>query len=484
MKSSSREARTASRSTPDTGQTGSSVSPSGAPRPASGVRRPRLVSHPVFGEGEILDTRWRGTELLVQFQSGLRLWLPTQRVRLLVRIDEALPDAAQPSFTTIDQIQASRMIEAFRLGIVPHQDVESFTFGRENQVNTIEEALGGLSRGKGDVYMVEGEYGTGKTHLLEYVHHRALARGMATSLVQFDPCDVSPHRPKRVYREIVHNLRYIQADSEHGFRDLLRKATQLDLSDHVFFGPMLAKLKRTDAGQVQSEVLWQWVEGESTKEYATELKSPYRVKGGQRIPALYDFSTAADFYCNIISGISYISRQLGLRGLVLLIDEAETVTHLWDIIYLTKSVNFMDGLVRTAQNDPDLKRVSDRMIHNQVKPVPYIYRDPSMLLVFATTPSPYDYAYIKLANRIKHRIELEPLSDKALVDAFSSMVMIYHRAYPGFELSELEQKRVLRDASRRNVEGIRLFIKFSVEALDVARLRARGILPAPRASSS
>ncbi len=438
----------------------------------------RLVSHPVFGEGEILDTRWRGTELLVQFQSGLRLWLPTQRIRLLTRIDDLMPSGGRPGFAAIDQIQARRMIEAFRLGIVPHQDVESFTFGREQQVQTIEAALRELARGKGDVYMAEGEYGTGKTHLLEYLHHRALARGMAASLVQFDPLEVTPHRPKRVYRELVHNLRYISEDREHGFRDLLLKATELDMSDHVFFGPVLAKLRRIDRAHIQSEVLWQWIEGESTKEYATELKSPYRVKGGQRIPALYDFSTAADFYCNIISGISWMCRQLGMKGLVLLIDEAETVTRLWDVIYLTKSVNFMDGLVRTAQNDRDLKRVSDRMIHNKVKPVPYIYRDPALLLVFATTPSPYDYAYIKLANRVRHRIELDPLSDRALVDAFSTMVMVYARAYPGFELTELEQKKVLHEAARRNVEGVRAFIKFSVEALDVARLRAAGLLPA------
>jgi hypothetical protein len=42
---------------------------------------------------------------------------------------------------------------------------------------------------------------------------------------------------------------------------------------------------------------------------------------------------------------------------------------------------------------------------------------------------------------------------------------------------ELEQKRILREASRRNIEGVRSFIKFSIEALDVARLRASGILP-------
>jgi hypothetical protein len=444
--------------------------------PAAGATPRRLVSHPVFGEGEILDTRWHGTELLVAFQSGLRLWLPTQRVRLLSKLGDVVPGEARPVYAAIDRIQALRMAEAFRLGIVPHQDVESFTFGRQKQIEVIEEALSALRRGKGDVFMVEGEYGTGKTHLLEYVHHRALAQGMVTSMVQFDPAEVSPHRPKRVYREVAHNLRYIKDDREHGFRDLLRAGTGLDMDDHPFLGPVLAKLRRTDAAHGQSEVLWQWIEGESTKEYATELKSPFRVKGGQRIPALYDFSTAADQYCNIISGLSWMARELGLKGLVLLVDEAETVTRLWDIMYLAKSVNFMDGLVRTAQGDPDLKRLNDRMVHNQVKPVPYIYRDPSLLVVFATTPSPYDYAYIKLANRVKHMLEMEPLEDKALYDAFSTMVMIYTRAYPGFALTDLDQKLILREAARRNVEGVRSFIKFSVEALDVARLRAKGVL--------
>jgi hypothetical protein len=443
-------------------------------------RRRRLVSHPVFGDGEILDTRWHGTELLVLFQSGLRLWLPTQRVRLLSKLGDITPGQAQPAFAEIDTIQARRMLEAFRLGIVPHQDVESFTFGRDKPIAVLDAALANLASGQGDVFMVEGDYGTGKTHLLEYMHHRALASGMVASLVQFDPAEVSPHRPKRVYREIVHNLRYIKDATEHGFRDLLRSATALDMKDHSFLGPVLAKLGRTDAGQQQTEVFWQWIEGESTKEYATEQKSPFRVKGGQRIPALYDFSTAADQYCNILSGLSWMARELGMKGLVLLVDEAETVTHLWDIMYLAKSVNFMDGLVRTAQNDPDLKRINDRMVHNQVRPVPYIYRDPSLLLVFATTPSPYDYAYIKLANRVKHKVELGPLEDQALYDAFSTMVMIYRRGYPGFAVSDLDQKWLLREASRRNIEGVRAFIKFSIEALDVTRLRAQGILPAAK----
>jgi len=429
-----------------------------------------LVSHPVFGEGEVLDSRWNGTELHVRFQTGLRLWLPARRVRFLGGIEpEFVPGT--PGKSTVDRIQACRMIEAFRLGIVPHQDVEQFTFGRDKETAMVEDALAGLKRGKGEVYLVEGEYGTGKTHLMEYIHHRALHSGFATSLVQFDPLEVSPHRPKRVYREIVHNLRYIKDDREGSYRDLLRKAAELDFRDHVFFGPVLSKLAKLDSGNVESEVLWQWIEGESTKEYATDTSSRHRVKGAQRIPALYDFSTAADFYCNIFSGVSCMARAVGLSGLVLLIDEAETVTHLWDIIYLTKSVNFMEGLVRLAQGDKDLKHLNPRMIHNQVRPVPYMYRDPAILLAFATTPSPYDYSYLKLANRVNRKLELGLLPERALVDAFSSLVMLYQVAYPGFQVAEPEQKRLFRQAQAAGNEGVRSFIKFCVEGLDVQRVR-------------
>jgi hypothetical protein len=441
------------------------------------VKSSKVVSHPVFGEGEVIDSRWQGTELLVKFQTGLRLWLPKSRVRFLVEVDESLLDSAVAGVRGVDRVSACRMIEAFRLGIVPHQDVELFTFGRDEELQLVDRALQGLEQGRGDALMLEGEYGTGKTHLLELVHHRALKAGMVTALVQFDPVEVSPHRPKRVYRELVRSIRLLYEGRECGFRELLWMATRLDLSDHVFFGPLLRKLRRLDAGARENEVFWQWVEAESTKEYATEMRSPYRVRGAQGIPALYDYSTAADFYCNIISAISYISRQLGFKGLVLLLDEAETVTRLWDIVYLSKSINFMEGLVRVALNDPQLRSISDRLIHNQVRPVPYIYQQPALLLIFATTPCPGEYGYLRLCNSVRQRIELRPLPDQALANAFATMVRVYERAYPGFKLEVAEQKRLLTLAVKRSGTGVRTFIKFCVEALDIARLRQAGVLP-------
>jgi hypothetical protein len=423
------------------------------------------VSHPVFGEGEILDYRWRGTEVLVKFQSGLRLWIPTSRV---------LPVAHEQK--PISEISARRMIEAFRMGIVPHQDVDDFTFGRDIEIEKILKGLENLKLGKSDVYLIEGEYGSGKTHLLEYVHHQALKKNMVTSRIEFDPREVAPNRPKRVWRELVHNLRFINNEQENSFRDLLRKASDLPIDDHCFYTPLFAKLKRLDESNLMTEVFWQWIEGESTKEYAVEYRGPYRILGGYRIPALYDFSTAADFYCYIISGLSYIAEKLKLNGLVILIDEAETVTHLWDIIAFTRGMNFLEGLIRTSLNDEELKKIDRRLIHNQVRPTPYIYKNSYIHLVIATTPMPYDYTYIKLTNFIKNKITLAPLSEKALTEAFARLTMVYSRAYQKFTLNDLDKKRLFVNALKKKNEGIRYFIKYCVEALDLIRLQQLGII--------
>lgn len=461
-----------------------------------GASKRPLVSHPVFGDGEVLSSRSQGAELLVRFQSGLQLWLSAARCRLLSPAETV--GAKQPlgRDNHLDRVQACRMIEAFRLGIVPRQDIEVFTFGRAEACRQIEGTLNALVQGKGGLHLIEGEYGTGKTHLLEFALHRALRRGLAVSTVQFDLAEVAPYRPKRVYREIVHNFRYLQDGREFGFRDLLLMAALAVsgisgagsqspftrsrapaghlMSDHIFFGPVLRRLARHPPPDAAGEVMWQWLEGESTKEYATDRSSPYRVKGGQRIPALYDFSTAADFYCYVISGLAWLCRQLGLGGMVLLIDEAETVTHIWDILCLTRSVAFLDGLVRTAQGDRELLRVSPLMLHNRVRPVPYLYRQSFLLVLLATTPAPNEYAYIRLMNRAQSRFELAPLAEGALTEAFSKMVTVYQCAYPDFRLPDPVQRDILNRALRHNAEGIRAFLKFCIEAFDVARLRRAG----------
>lgn len=456
----------------------------------------KKVSHPVFGAGELLSVRRSSTgiqnECLIRFDSGLQLWIPCTRIQGLdEEYKEGIPEDEVILKGEALKIKAHRMIEAFRLGIVPTQDVSDFTFGREREINLISSALNSLTNGKGGTIIFEGEYGTGKSHLLEYIRAQALKKNFIVSSVELSTEETQPARPKRIYRELVANLRFYSEthkpeknNLEGGFRDLMRNAvthftspSYLGMRDHIFFAPVLKRLGKIDDHSLKSEVFWQWIEAESTKEYAIGgaqkhrgFQSPYRISGGWNIPALYDFSTAADFYCYLISGLSNLCRSLNYNGLVLLLDEIETVAFLWNNFFYERGVNFLEGLIGMSQNDPMLKTISKQKIHNQVRPVPYIYKDAYVLLILAMTPEP---STIRLKNLSHNYINLTPLTEENLKACFETLVKYYMIAFPDLTLLDQTKKKMLSNALRYQDNGIRFFLKYSVESLDTIRLNRK-----------
>lgn len=418
-------------------------------------KKENIVAHPIFGEGVVEASRWDGAELRVKFRSGLQLWLPAKWFK---------PIAVK--HIELDQISSKRLLEAFRLGIVPHQDIEYFTFGRGFELSELEAGLERLKRGKGDVYLVEGGYGSGKTHLLEYVHHLSVKYGFVTTYCELSVQETPLYRPKRVYRELVYNLRYIKEGCEYRYRDLLRAAVHARVSDHCFFTPVLNYLHNFEDDNSKNEVFWQWVEGESTKEYAIDPLSPFRVRGGQRIPALYDYSTAADYYSYIISGLGFLANKAGLGGFVIILDEVETVTHIWDYNSYSRGLNFLEGLIQSALGNEDLKRLDTRMLHNRVRPTPYVYKEPHILLILASTPIHGLRGFEGVRDLIAKRIVLRKFSKSELELVYNSLYDVYLCAYPKFSLLVSQRENIFNAALKRSYSELREFIKFSVEAFD------------------
>jgi len=421
--------------------------------------RDNIVAHPIFGEGIVVATRWDGAEAQVKFRSGLCLWLPANWLKSI-----AVPKIK------LDQISSKRLLEAFRLGVVPHQDIEHFTFGRAYEIGEIEKALKDLRKGKGGVFLVEGAYGSGKTHLLEYLRHISLRQGLVTAYCELSTQEAPLHRPKRVYRELMYNLRYIKNNCEYHFRDLLRKIAHIKINDHCFFTPVLKRVKDIDNGDLASEVFWQWIEGESTKNYAIDPIAPFRVRGGQKIPALYDFSTACDFYTYLLSGLSFLINESQLGGFVIILDEIETITHVWNYIAYSRGLNFLEGLILAAYNCEELKRIENRMIHNRVRPTPYIYRQSHVLLILATTPIHGLRGMENVVDLIEKKLYLRKFSRPELEVIFKNLIDVYNCAYPHFNIELSRRDNILNAASRKGSGELREFIKFSVEAFDWLRL--------------
>lgn len=254
-----------------------------------------------------------------------------------------------------NSIRAARALEAMRLGVVPSASLDAYTVGREAEMALVQADLSRATEQGGAVRAFLGGYGSGKTHLLELIGQHALRQNFLVSHVVLNPEETAPSHPKRVYRELINSLQYPDrpdADGPaRGLRPLLEAALQspatldafqigasgqvrnnLDQGAHLYLTTALRYLKRlAEQEELEDEprehllrLLFNWLEGHPT--IATgEINEDLRGMLGNRghIFSMKDYRPWARIYGYLLSGLSAMARQLGYRGWVILIDEAE-----------------------------------------------------------------------------------------------------------------------------------------------------------------
>ncbi len=428
------------------------------------------VRHVRHGSGKVLKTRYGGFELLVRFSSGLECWVRLNDVTesqasdaIAYQEPAAAPAGGNPTFVV------RRMVEAFRLGIVPFDCLDGFTFGRDAELHRIAQWLSDPASG---VLVLTGEYGSGKTHLLHHLYAQALQGGFAVSMVQMDPGEAPFHKPKRVYGQIVKTLRFRDraTGSLEGFRVMVRRLFAAGvLADHPFFRQVM----RTD----QDELVWEWIEaGHQQPRPSQWTFNSY----GQTInyywslPGLYDYATAANVYCNLLSALSWAGRKvLNLKGLLILFDESESLAITDTSYQWEKGYNFLRALIRLAGNDPVLvgHPAETGLVYCNVgraSATSFAFRQPSHLkLMFALTP---DFPNFPVGGGSgKDWLVLEQLQDSILSQVFEQIVGLYCKAF-SVRASSTPSSNVLRRLLKR-CGSTRRFVKGTVEALDLARFR-------------
>lgn len=247
-------------------------------------------------------------------------------------------------------ISAARRIDivgALRRGTVPNAGLDTLAVGIESFAATLDEELATVSSGRGGFKAVRGEYGTGKTFFGRWLQERARAKGFATSEIQINETETPLHRLETIYRRLVERLG--TADSGSGaFRGVIdgwffaleqdvladgtvdgndaatllerttalmeTKLTTISKTAPAFSAVLRTYRRALAAGDNQlAEGLISWLAGQPN--VAAGVKRAAGIKGD-----LDHFGAA-----NFLIGLLTILRDSGFPGLVLVLDEVETL---------------------------------------------------------------------------------------------------------------------------------------------------------------
>ncbi|MFH1077089.1 MAG: BREX system ATP-binding domain-containing protein [Pseudomonadota bacterium] len=363
-----------------------------------------------------------------------------------------------------ENFQNIKAIEALRLGIVPCDSIEKWTQGRSEELKKILAWLNDLGQG---TLIIEGQYGSGKTHMLRYLYSAALQSGYAVAMIDLDPSEATAAFPKRIYRRVISSLKAPVNGEMLDFRGLMRmiahKTDENPVADHPYMGGLIDDLKK---GEID-ESTWNWIEGR------------HAIQG--RYGSLWDFTTAANIYCHILSCLGWLMvKVLDLNGFLILFDEVETTKSMSYDYQILRGLNFFKGLSMVANDDPVLLEESvlkqascigsqTGLVYSGHSPTPYLYRIPSYLkAVFAITPTVLTSEFRAFRKTVP-LLQLESLTVDDLYKMFVIVVKSYHEVY-GTYIPPADYKQYFRIVvDRLNYGSMRLVIKSMVELMDFMR---------------
>lgn len=249
--------------------------------------------------------------------------------------------------TSITGRDVEHVFESLRKGLVPERGIDTFAVGIEKQRNELHRQLELVASQEGSIKFLRGGYGCGKTFMARLALLDAQARGFATSFVVVSDNDLHFHRFDDVYRKVMTELgtascprgalgdildRWIGAveealvnagvdDTADDFDERVRKRLNEDLvsltggkapEDFIRVIQTIFDLKQN--GEIaEAGALISWLCGSGN--VAASAKKAAQVKGdiGSRDALHY------------LRGVLEIVKAAGYKGLVIVIDEAETI---------------------------------------------------------------------------------------------------------------------------------------------------------------
>ena len=268
--------------------------------------------------------------------------------------------------TSISPQRRDQIIDALRRGTVPQSSLDAFAVGLDRFEAALEDEFRKVSAGGSVFKAVRGEYGCGKTFFARWLADRARRMGLASTEVQISETETPLHRLETVYRRL--NERLATADTSQGAlrnivdgwfftleedvlaegsvdpndaSQLLRRTNELlerRLADVARTAPTFsAALRGYRQARVEerpdiAEGILAWLSGQPN--VASEARRFAGVKGE------IDHFGALNF----LQGILTILRDSGHVGMLIVLDEVETIQRVRSDVR-DKSLNALRQLI-------------------------------------------------------------------------------------------------------------------------------------------
>ena len=440
------------------------------------------VEHPQFGAGQITAVYRNGSEWMVRFENGLRFRRPKSE---FVSDGESIAESSplynipfQADPMPKSQREARQLIESLRLGIAPAQHIPELTIDLQAERESLIAGLNQAHQKGGAVRAVVGEYGYGKSHLVELATQEALNRNFLVATVSLDLLELPPHRGFAIYREAMRDLRYPDSD-ERGLDVLLEKTAvspqtiaQLQELSPVETDPLTLGLQAiaSTASSRQRKAWEEWLMGGRRVKLMNKAKPR-----GVKFLSIYKTGHNARLIAYMLTAVSTLARLNNYSGLCLLVDEAESYSLLYPY-QRPKADMFFQAVIYAALRDQQTRLDEDFFPQHRWREYPIAYdQGQSLFFLFTVTRSDnrlplHDWLP---ENEI---LNLDPQAEPQEVGRFLERVMGYHAQAYDYEAGE-RQKQIRRGAAEHLAMGVRngrlsmrSVVRLAVELFDLLYL--------------
>lgn len=436
------------------------------------------VDHPLYGHGRIVATYRNGEEWLVAFGSGLRFRRPrAEFAGQAAAVAAPAPRVYEsPMPMSHGRFEARQVVETLRVGIAPIAHLQPLTVGLEAEREAIGAALTQAHRDGGAVIAVRGEYGFGKSHLVEWTAQEALRRHFLASAASLDLLELPAHRAFDLYSAFVRGLRYPDSD-ERGLGPLLDAATPRLVEQYREVAPeeddpfavALDLYVSTSSNRLQKMLRHFLETGQRTPSLTKALPR------GIRLPSLYRVGNNARHVGYLLGALSAWARLANYSGLALMLDEAESYSLLTPL-QRPKATTTFKALIYAALGPAQRSIDEATLPQHRWRDYPATFGSGQSLFFLFTVTHGDENLPVEAWLDPTQALLLDPHPTPQEVGTFLQAVQSYHAQAFGYEPGERQGQlrraaaEVLSQGMRSGALNIRALVRLTTELYDLLYL--------------